>query len=95
MTHVAIATNWTNMIQSTRLAATKCEAARRLVVFQRKFAVEQMKHARHSSTSKDDRGEGKGAPFLHAFNKAYPLAPPKVHVKGEEGIYVIDEAGNK
>ncbi len=62
-------------------------------------AKKLVKHARQFSSSKDTtedvRGEGKGAPFLHAFNKAYPLAPPKVHVQGEDGIYVIDEAGNK
>jgi hypothetical protein len=77
------------------LEASKCEAAKCLVLFRRNFASKLVKHARHFSTSNGVRGEGKGAPFLHAFNKAYPLAPPKVHVKGEDGIYVIDEAGNK
>jgi hypothetical protein len=54
-----------------------------------------LKYGRAASSSSESRGEGKGSPFLHAFHKAFPMAPPKVHVKGEDGIYVIDEAGNK
>ena len=56
-----------------------------------------LKSLQHTSRSFSNgmRGEGKGSPFLHNFHKAFPLAPPKVHVQGEEGIYVIDEAGNK
>ena len=40
------------------------------------------------------RNEGKGAPFLHSFHKAFPGAPPKVHVRGE-GVYVYDENGKR
>ncbi|EKX41265.1 hypothetical protein GUITHDRAFT_164445 [Guillardia theta CCMP2712] len=40
------------------------------------------------------RGEGAGAPFMHAFNKTSPGKPPKVHVRGE-GVYVYDQEGNK
>jgi len=36
------------------------------------------------------RNEGKGAPFLHSFHKAFPGSPPKVHVRGE-GVYVYDQ----
>mmetsp|Transcript_55118 Transcript_55118/g.130419 ORF Transcript_55118/g.130419 Transcript_55118/m.130419 type:complete len:523 (+) Transcript_55118:83-1651(+) len=40
--------------------------------------------------------EGIGAPFLHAFAKASPGAPPAaVHVRQDGACYVIDQDGNR
>ena len=50
--------------------------------------------ARRLSEQSGARNEGKGAPFLHSFHKAFPGAPPKVHVRGE-GVYVYDQDGKK
>jgi 4-aminobutyrate--pyruvate transaminase len=45
--------------------------------------------------SSSPRGEAEGAPLLHAFNKAYPRSPPKVHVRGEGDIYVVEKDGTR
>ena len=52
------------------------------------------RHYRALSAPGSVRNEGKGAPFLHSFHKAFPGAPPKVHVRGE-GVYVYDQDGKR
>ena len=60
-----------------------------------RFSVIAHRHRHHRSLSTPSaRNEGQGAPFLHSFHKAFPGAPPKVHVRGE-GVYVYDEDGNR
>jgi 4-aminobutyrate--pyruvate transaminase len=52
------------------------------------------RHHRALSAPSGVRNEGQGAPFLHSFHKAFPGAPPKVHVRGE-GVYVYDQDGKR